>query len=627
MHIYILILFFYLAPGLLLASQESGIDSLIHHVQTIQYDYPDSAIKILKKSIQDYPELNDLLYADLNYYLAYIYYMKGNYPESQSKYMMAYQLYDSLNEQEGRAKALAGRGLIQLGREHYMDAILVFRKALTINISIKNNKAICSNYLNIGICLYKLNHTPEAFDQLHKSLNLSTLNEYTILKIMATNHLGYAHLTADNYDSAQHYFEEVYENNEASKWEKSFTLAGLAQVSLNKNNLSQSIDYGKEGLLIANQLNAQWDLVQLINVLSKANEKDGQYKKALEYAHLYKNYSDSLLNKAKNRELNYVELQQTKLENEKLSGDKELIAANAKIYKYSNVALVVFMLFLIVILLIYRKYAKQRSKYYDHLSDLNKQIIVHKNKIEQQNIGLNELNSSKTKLFSILAHDLRSPMISIQQVLGLNQQEKLSEKDFRNLVSMLETQVTNVNHMLNDLLRWANDQMDGMQIHPLPFSLPEIVEQNINTFLFMSSEKQIKILHKKPADAEIYADVEHSKIIINNLINNAIKFTPIAGEIEISYTESFDKWTIHIKDSGIGMDDATKMILLSEAENRSYSRSGTREEMGTGLGLLLVKQFANYNNAILDIKSQEKNGTTFSVSFPKPDASKLNHTA
>ncbi|MBK6266374.1 tetratricopeptide repeat-containing sensor histidine kinase [Marivirga sp. S37H4] len=599
------------------AKENGKIDSLIQIINEIRYDQPDSSLKLIRLAYQLHPS-KDSRYAALLFSEAAIRYIRGDYVTSQNKYIELYQLYDSLNDQKGLAKALNGRGLIYLGRELYPEAISMFRKAATTNLKSGNESGLPTNYLNIGICYSKLDKHEEALSYFHQSLNLAEKSNNSLIHLMGLNQLGKVHLLKQNYDSASFYFSKVLsDSSKANQWEKSFALLGQSEIAYGRKDYDLSIKKGLEAFEIAHELNVKWDLARIAETLSKAYEANNQLKAALKFHKQYKSYNDSLLNEAKNREINWAELQQSRAENDKLSNEKALLDARASMSQLIIIILSVIILLLALITFLFRKNAQQKVKYNHHLNLLNQQTVHQKIQIEEQNTALNELNNSKNRLFSILAHDLKSPLLSIQQLLDLNQKSKLSETNMNELLIMLSKQVHNVNKMLNDLLSWANSQMDGMTTRPETLNLTDLTKEVLHSVEYVAEEKQIKIEHQESDIIKIYADVGHIKIILLNLLNNALKFTNKNGVIKVHYSESEKEATIYIQDNGIGMESSTIDILMGIDNKTTYSRTGTSEEMGTGLGLLLVKQFAHYNNAQFHIKSKEGEGSTFSISFPK----------
>ena len=315
-----------------------------------------------------------------------------------------------------------------------------------------------------------------------------------------------------------------------------------------------------------------------------------------------------------NREINWAELQQAIAENEQLKGQKDLLSAEKDRNQLIIALLSSIVAFLVVLALLYRRHIKQKEKYNQNLGTINKQLAEKKILIEKQNEDLKQINNAKNRLFSILSHDLRSPINSVKQLLDIR--KSISEEDAQRYMERLTQEVGNVNQQINRLLKWANTQMDGLTTNPKTVQLDEVVDQNLNSLKYIAQEKEIELKHN-PTKSFVHMDPEQLNIILNNLFNNSIKYTSSGGYIEVNYSQNQSTVFLTIEDNGIGMDESIVATLRGELNERSFSRKGTGKETGTGLGILLVKQFLTFNHASMEIKSKEGHGTSFILSFPK----------
>ncbi|WP_375581345.1 tetratricopeptide repeat-containing sensor histidine kinase [Marivirga tractuosa] len=609
---FFLILLISLTHGIYAEDLPNKEDSIINAINKIRYNYPDSAFVITDKYINDATE-KELFYAELLFIKSAIQYIKSNYVESRNSYEELYKVSKELNYDIGIARALNGRGLIYLGRELYEEALKEFEKALEVNTKIENPKNIATNLLNIGICSQELKYWDRAYNSLKKSYKISLNNNLELYALMNMNRLGSLFLDKNQLDSAEHYLIKANKRN-LNQWEKSYNLSGLTELEIKKGNYNKAIEYGSKSYAIAKELGAKWDISQVVLRLSKAYEGLEAYDKALEYHKLYKTYSDSLLNEEMNREINWAELQQTKAENEQLVIQRNLLSSVRDRNQLIIALLSTIVLFLIVLALLYRRHINQKEKYNQNLGSINRQLAEKKVLIEKQNEDLKQINNTKNRLFSILSHDLRSPINSIKQLLDIR--GSISEKDVQRYMEQLTQEVGNVNQQINRLLKWSNKQIDGFKTDPINVQLNDIVEQNLESIKYIAQEKGIALKHN-PSKNLIYIDPEQLNIIINNLFNNSIKYTSKGDSIEINYSQNENFVFLSIEDSGIGMDNETLSNLNGEVNERSFSRKGTEMETGTGLGMLLVKQFLTFNHSSIEIKSEEGKGTRFILTFPR----------
>ncbi len=246
--------------------------------------------------------------------------------------------------------------------------------------------------------------------------------------------------------------------------------------------------------------------------------------------------------------------------------------------------------------------------------DREKEVALDRaREIDKQNKELERLNYDKSKLLSIISHDLRSPLSSIQTYLEmLNRMNLDTEK--RNMVQQqLLEQTRSTTAMLNNLVTWSKGQMQGMKAHPKPFSPIVVLEEIVKVHDPIAQHKGIAINIHTNTDHKIYADPDMISIAIRNLINNAIKFTRNNGNVDI-YIESADNQLIvKIIDNGVGIKKEEAAKLLSGSATATY---GTNNEKGMGLGLLLAKEYIEANDGTLAFDSEYGKGTTFSISLP-----------
>lgn len=232
--------------------------------------------------------------------------------------------------------------------------------------------------------------------------------------------------------------------------------------------------------------------------------------------------------------------------------------------------------------------------------------------IQEKNRELEGMNETKEKLFSIIAHDLRSPVAQLKSTLDLLNRDYISPEEFGQMARGLTKQVDDMQVNLDDLLIWSQNQMAGIQASPKNVSVRSTVEEIIGLMKPLANAKSIQL---KNLTADIYAwiDPDHLKLVLRNILVNAIKFSYKNSDIEISSETNAEEAVISIRDFGVGMTPDTVDNLFS---NSFHSTKGTAQEKGTGLGLKLCREFLQKSNSRLSVTSRKDAGSTFFITIP-----------
>lgn len=264
-----------------------------------------------------------------------------------------------------------------------------------------------------------------------------------------------------------------------------------------------------------------------------------------------------------------------------------------------------------------------KKKILDKLEELKlayNKIEFSEAEIRIQNERLNELNATKDRFISILAHDLKNPLSSMMLLSGLLQQEvkDCNRESVDEYVGLINTTSKNTFKLLEELLEWSRVQQNQTTFNPLNIRLHPIVTDCFLMLSQQASSKDIVMSHQIPDDLYANADADMVKTIFRNLIANAIKFTPRSGMIEIEAYASLTDVEIFVTDNGVGMDEKTRASLFKLGE--TSSRPGTENERGTGFGLLLCKEFIKKHGGEIAIESEPGKGTKVKFTLPLPVA-------
>ena len=244
----------------------------------------------------------------------------------------------------------------------------------------------------------------------------------------------------------------------------------------------------------------------------------------------------------------------------------------------------------------------------------NKNVLLHQQNdtIQQQNQQLQTLNSVKDRLFSIISHDLRNPLVTLQSYLSLTGNKDMPEEKKELYRLQTSNAVTQTSHMLDNLLAWANMQIKNTKASITPVDVDELVADTKSGAMAQASQKQI-IIHEDLAVTTVPGDYNILSIALRNLLTNAIKFSDKEGSIWINAEKKNNEVVLSVKDEGVGMDQQQLAELHTQQQSSS---AGTAGEKGTGLGLYLVQELLQKINARLEVKSEKGQGSVFSIILP-----------
>lgn len=229
--------------------------------------------------------------------------------------------------------------------------------------------------------------------------------------------------------------------------------------------------------------------------------------------------------------------------------------------------------------------------------------------------ALKVANETKDKLFSIIAHDIKSPLNLFHSILNLNHDDVISKEQFIDYQNSLKQRLESLTGTVDELLEWARMQLGGISAYPAKVNVSAVVKENADLFHTLIQRKQIDFKIDTPSELEAWIDENHFKVAIRNLIHNAIKYTNGGGHVQIVSNQNDHETIVSIEDSGVGMtSDQIRSIIRKEIQK---SKAGTDKEMGAGLGLSLSLGLLEKNNCNVSVTSEPNKGTKVEITIPK----------
>jgi len=242
---------------------------------------------------------------------------------------------------------------------------------------------------------------------------------------------------------------------------------------------------------------------------------------------------------------------------------------------------------------------------------------------KEQAMELERLNQLKDRIFSIIAHDLRGPLVNLSEVLKMIANDQISNEEFKNISPTLSKDIIYTTDLLENILHWSRSQLQGYGINKELFNLRNLIINEINYHLPAAYLKKIKIIHDVFPGEMAYADMLMIQIVIRNIINNAVKFCNENCEIHITAVyQKENNILVCIQDNGIGIPES---IINKLFKNENITTRGTLNEKGTGLGLLVCKDFMKRNDGDITVTSTEGKGAKFCITIPVGANAQLPH--
>lgn len=407
-----------------------------------------------------------------------------------------------------------------------------------------------------------------------------------------------------------------------SKHEIALTLNDIATSCDSLNNNTLALKYYLQAFEVYYSVNPWSNLnLDLNKNIARCYSKMGDYDKAYDYLNFAFRIQDTISTR-KQKEiiadmLTKYELDKKNIEIEikdlKLA-EHEANIKRGKLIIYS-VGMVSFLLLILVFLIFNRFRLKRKTS--QQLELQANELIKTLEQLQESEKGLKELNATKDTFFSILAHDLRGPFnafINLSELLA-EDQNSFTPEETRELLSKMHCSALNLYKLLENLLDWARMQNNTMGFVPEAFQLSNILEKDEQILKDAVSAKDIELKIENFKKGNIYADRYMVQTIFRNLIFNAIKFTHEGGIISVRSKENESFYEFEISDNGIGIPLKIKDKLF-KIEYRQTSK-GTNDELGTGLGLIICKEFVEKNKGRIRVESVEGKGSSFFFTLPK----------
>lgn len=614
-----------------------------------------TAIQFNQTALKLYNELDyQKGIGDIYNNMAIIYHNQGDLDSALNYYTRSMNIRTKILDRKGIAACLNNIGNIHTNLGNFSEALSFLFRSLTIREQLGDSISITNSFSNIAGVYVSMRRPADAIRYASKAAAYYTVHGNKDGMYQTSVITGEAYHLLDDHKRALEFFKSGLKYAEEMRNDNAIAVCltdlGREQLSLSdlygaEASFNRALQLGyktddKEGIAISyihlgglairrgkiaegiQQLHSGLDLAKLIQSklqihdaalrLSEAYQKHGDFQKALTYLQLSYAYKDSLFNDEtkikmqqsefnyrldkKQREIQMLELQKS-VQNE-ISQRQQVVITSL---------ICAFLLILMFFIAMWRNHQKEKQT--------RKQITLQKAEIEKQAENLEELNRLKDKVFSVMSHDLRSPVASLLSMMELLDDEQISQHEFLTFKEHIKEQLVSLSLLLDNLLNWSRSHMAGAKPVIQSINLYEKVHRICELYIQMAVHKQIELVCTIGPDLKVLADSNYLALVLRNLLSNAIKFTPMHGTILVSATEREETVEISFKDSGIGMT-TEKIARLFNAEP-IISTPGTSGERGAGVGLMMCAEFIAKTGGGIRVTSEPGRGSTFIVSLPK----------
>ncbi len=550
----------------------------------------------------------------------------GQLPEARKLVLKSIELFYHIDYKQGVAVAYNQLGVIEAKSGNYSQATSYFLRALTINEKIKNNNGIVQNSTSLGVVNIHMENFDKAYKYLNRALSIMGKDSNNVSYCNILNNLGTIFAMKGDFKTALSYFQRCYaiagniinpalevtlatniansysNLNQPQKameyYQKSVEISKAQRIPeeearaiynmalLFQDNAPQkSLPYLEEALTIAKRIDQKFLQVDIYETLYVIKKKLGDYRGACEASEKYMAYRDSVKSTQTKDE---IALLQSNFELERSKAEIKELEFQTQKQSFQKLISFVIIAAILVILFIVAYTSYKRNK-------LNK-ALVHSLQVRE-------------KLLSIITHDLKSPINNVLALLLELESEELSPTVRKELFDVLKKQTQMSLTTLENILQWGQAQLRGVNTSPEIFSMNDIIQKNIDLFEINTKQKNININLEIEPNTNGLADINQIDFVVRNLLSNAIKFSNTHSAINISVSkESSNFIKVTIKDYGVGMSKDTITSLFGVQQQ---IRIGTAQEKGSGLGLLLCKEFVEANNGTIGAESTLSEGSTF----------------
>jgi len=585
---------------------------------------PDSAMNTASKAFEIASQNNyEESKAELLRIMGLIWYYRGDYARALEYFLQSYNLYRIIDNPKGEASALNNISVVYRNQGYTNKALEMDLQILAMRQSLGDSTKIAASLNNVAVAYKDLNEATKALQYYHEAVSTSLKCRNPESLDLYYNNLGSLHLNQNQPDSAYYYFQKSIQIskplNHKQMLANSYTYLG--NYFMQKKRYDNAIASYRTGLKLAKEIGIIYEIEWTAEQLHAAYAMKGDYQNAYQMHVLYKQMADSAKNQATIQKITQIEtsLRYSKeREFEQVMQTKKELENQLELNKQKqarNIAGIAGLALLLITGITLRSYHR-KNRDNKLLREQTKEITLQNEEIQSQRDNIEALNKTKDKFFAIIAHDLKNPLGSLFKLSGMMHSdfEQMQPETTKSYLLHLNHAAEKAFILLDNLLQWSTLQLGSIQVNPKPFNLLDVMRDNTELLSEFAAQKKIEIQFQTCTECVAYADPILINTVIRNLLTNSLKFTPENGTVSLKVDLKSNFWVISVTDNGIGISSEDQKQLFDMA--KQTKNIGYSKEKGTGLGLVLCKEFTELNGGSIWLESELGKGSTFFVSVP-----------
>lgn len=523
-----------------------------------------------------------------------------------------------------KSQAIVENNIGELYRENFKDYAKAkehYKRAERLNLKINEKQGLSQNYHNLSLLFEAEKQLDSAFVYIDKAIKIKQESGDLGGQAISNHALGTIQISAGEYDDAITSFQKSLDISTTYGITPGLYFAnmGIADALMAKGNATQALTFYKKVEAITDSID-NFDMKESITTaLLEYYKKNNDFEKALEYSDRLRTIEDSISLIKNNDKLDELRIQYetylAEAENNILKEKEVAQKEQIKLQNYFLIGLILALVIFLVLVIVLFKANRQRKIAYKKVQKATKDLELQYQITKEREADLQRAVALKDKIFSVLGHDLRTPLANVSSLIDSMSQIDLSPEEMEFMLKHLKGETSASLKTLENILQWARLQMNDKSINVSELDEDGIIIEILKNFESHTEAKAINMSYVNTSKSVVWADENQFRSIANNLIANAIKFSPVKGEVEVRFSEEKDFFVFRVSDQGMGIKPS--VIKNLETQEELMSTYGTEGEKGTGIGLRIVKDFINLHNGKIEFSKNDPSGTVVTVYLPK----------